>query len=347
MNLPMDDNRGTKTEQVRDEVFRAVLEGDYKPGDKLPPEREMARATNTSRITVRRAYAELEAAGILDRARGRGTHLRTQARGHGAEASSIVALLASVRDPFMLEFIRALEAALAAEGTVLALRLTDEDPAKEERAAMELVARGLRNLVVWPSGQGLAVATFERLRILGTNMVFFDRMLPGAFADYVGLDNRHAIRLLVDLVVRRGRRSALFISHSRLDADSDRDREEAFLRLCRDRALPHRLVRVPWKGNVLGAVQLGRQRWLQGLNDPAILCVNDEVAVAVRHGVPEPIPVCGIDGLPEAIDAQIPTVSQPMAAMAQRALRMLREQQRMGISWASRRVFCKGRLVAP
>ena len=167
-----DANGATKTEQVRDQVFRAVLQGDYKPGDKLPPERDMARSTATSRITVRRAYAELAGAGIVDRARGRGTHLRTENRGH-ASAGSVVGLLASVQDPFMLEFITALEAALAAEGAVFALRLTDEDPAREERAAMELVARGVRNLVIWPSGRCLSVGTFERLRILGTNLVFF------------------------------------------------------------------------------------------------------------------------------------------------------------------------------
>ena len=344
--MQMKEDRGTKTEQVRDGVLRAVLHGDFKPGDKLPPERDMARSTRTSRITVRRAYEEMEAAGILDRARGRGTYLRTQVRGHGS-SGSMVALLASVRDPFMLEFITALDAAMVSQGGVLALRLTNEDPSREERAAMELVARGLRDVIVWPSGQELSVSVFERLRILGTNMVFFDRMFPGAYADYVGLDNRHAIRLLMDLAGRRGRRSALFVSHSRLGADSDKDREEAFMRLCRDRALAHRLVRVPWKGNVPGAVQLNRRRWLHGLNDPAVLCVNDDVAVAVRRSMPDRVPVFGIDGLPEAIAAGIPTVSQPMAAMAQRAIQMLREQQRMGVSWVSRRVFCKGRLVAP
>lgn len=346
MNPDTNDDRQTKTERVRDQVFRAVLEGDYKPGDKLPPERDMARFTRTSRITVRRAYAELEKAGILDRVRGRGTHLRTQARGHGS-SGSVVALLASVRDPFMLEFIMALESALAAVGAVLTLKLTDEDPSREERAAVELVARGVRNLVVWPSGRQLSVGTFERLRILGTNMVFFDRMFPGAFADYVGLDNRHAVRLLMDHAARRGRHSALFVSHSRLDADSDRDREEAFLALCRDRALPHRLVRVPWKGNVPGAVRLSGRKWLHGLKDPAVLCVNDDVAFAVRRELPDWVPVCGIDGLPEAVAAHIPTVSQPMAAMAQLATTMLREQQRKGVSWKSRRVFCKGRLITP
>ena len=71
----------TKTESVREQVFDAILHGEYLPGDAIPAEREMAEITGTSRITVRRAYAQLEKSGILERRQGRGTTIRTVPQG--------------------------------------------------------------------------------------------------------------------------------------------------------------------------------------------------------------------------------------------------------------------------
>ena len=54
--------------------LRAALEaGDWKPGDRLPPEVELAALYGCSLITVRRALDELRREGKLERSRGRGT----------------------------------------------------------------------------------------------------------------------------------------------------------------------------------------------------------------------------------------------------------------------------------
>ena len=180
--------RVTKTESLRLRIFRDILRGKYSPGDPLPPEREMALLAKVSRIIVRQAYAELEAAGIVQREQGRGTFVARTAGG-SAHNKDTIALLTSIRDAFSLEFLAAVEQAVARADAMLVIKLTEEDPAREEAAAIELVAKGVRNLIVWPSGRGLAEETFRRLRVLGTNMVFFDRVLPGDYADYIGLDN--------------------------------------------------------------------------------------------------------------------------------------------------------------
>jgi GntR family transcriptional regulator len=54
--------------------LRAAIEGgEYKPGDKLPPERELATSYGCSLITIRRALSELVRESRLERTRGRGT----------------------------------------------------------------------------------------------------------------------------------------------------------------------------------------------------------------------------------------------------------------------------------
>lgn len=53
-----------------------ILAGAHAPGDSLPGEEELAAAFGVSRITAKRALDELAAAGLVDRARGRGTRVR-------------------------------------------------------------------------------------------------------------------------------------------------------------------------------------------------------------------------------------------------------------------------------
>ena len=52
------------TEQIHQQLFHEILEGKYQPGERMPTEMETAARFQASRVTVRRAYAILEKAGI-------------------------------------------------------------------------------------------------------------------------------------------------------------------------------------------------------------------------------------------------------------------------------------------
>lgn len=52
-----------------------ILEGTFKPGDKLPPERELARQFQVSRPSLREGIQKLEAKGILESRHGGGTYV--------------------------------------------------------------------------------------------------------------------------------------------------------------------------------------------------------------------------------------------------------------------------------
>jgi GntR family transcriptional regulator len=59
--------------QLQRRLAQAVAEGRLKPGDSLPPERDMAAMTGLSRVTVRKAVQALVAEGLLTQRRGSGT----------------------------------------------------------------------------------------------------------------------------------------------------------------------------------------------------------------------------------------------------------------------------------
>jgi len=335
-----------KTEKVRSRVFRAILQGDFRPGDRIPPERRMAELTGTSRITVRRAYAALERAGVLERSRGRGTHISTALRGH-SERPDLTALLAWVQNPFMIQFVTHLEAGLAERNSLLILKLTDEDPAKEEQAAVDLVARGIRNLIVWPSGRAFPESALARLRVLGVNIVVFDRVVPGPYADFVGLDNRHGVHALLEQAWRDGCREALFIGHGGLDIDSARQRQEQFTAECGKRNIPQRVVRVPWRGDTRAALRRNARRWFSTGSALAVVCVHDPIALHVAEQQTGARGIYSIDGSPEAVTAGVWTYRQPMREMAERCIELLCRQQRQGTRWRAKQRYCRGELIRP
>jgi GntR family transcriptional regulator len=77
-------------EQVAAEIRRAIADGEAKPGERLPPARDLAAVLGVNTNTVLRALRELRDEGLLEFRRGRGiTVAGTPERG---------ALVARVRD---------------------------------------------------------------------------------------------------------------------------------------------------------------------------------------------------------------------------------------------------------
>ncbi len=62
--------------QLKEQLKMAVAGGVLKPGDRLPPVRELAAALSVNPNTVARAYSELEREGLLSSEQGRGTFVR-------------------------------------------------------------------------------------------------------------------------------------------------------------------------------------------------------------------------------------------------------------------------------
>lgn len=74
--------------QVYLDLSAALDAGEWRPGDRLPPERELATSYGCSLITVRHALEELVRQGRLERTRGRGTFVKPPRIVHDLTATS-------------------------------------------------------------------------------------------------------------------------------------------------------------------------------------------------------------------------------------------------------------------
>jgi GntR family transcriptional repressor for pyruvate dehydrogenase complex len=68
--------KNSMTELVAKQLLGLLTDGYLKPGDKLPPERELANQLKVGRTTVREALKLLTLSGLLEARRGDGTYVR-------------------------------------------------------------------------------------------------------------------------------------------------------------------------------------------------------------------------------------------------------------------------------
>jgi len=99
-------------EQTAAEIRRAIAEGEAKPGERLPPARDLAAVLGVNTNTVLRALRALRDEGLLEFRRGRGitvagspergavvsraNELLRFARAHGYQREELLALIKSL-----------------------------------------------------------------------------------------------------------------------------------------------------------------------------------------------------------------------------------------------------------
>ena len=120
-----------KSVYVTEQIIKAIRDGAYKVGEKLPPERVLTEKMGVSRPLIREALSALEISNILETKVGSGTYVRKMIRNNAEIEQQILSIL-DKGDP-----IEALEARIPIEEGLVrlaAIRATPEDLKKIEDA---------------------------------------------------------------------------------------------------------------------------------------------------------------------------------------------------------------------
>lgn len=75
--------RTQRSDEVRLQIERAIRNGDFEPGERLPSERELVETFGVSRVSVREAIRSLEALGFVRVHQGRGAFVTDRRSGFG------------------------------------------------------------------------------------------------------------------------------------------------------------------------------------------------------------------------------------------------------------------------
>src|SRR4030095_11549848 len=104
---------GLMTAQVVTQVQEMIHQGKLKPGDRLPPERELAKRLGISRASLRASLHFLAAIGVLTMRPGSGSYIATGPPALDSAPLSMLAALHGFTTDKMFEARRLVEVAVA------------------------------------------------------------------------------------------------------------------------------------------------------------------------------------------------------------------------------------------
>lgn len=110
--------------EIVDQIRDLIAAGRIKPGDRLPPERELADLFKASRNSVRDAIRVLAQMGLIESRQGDGTYVRSVSAEELAEPLALMLLQSRTQMRELWEVRRVLEPALAG---FAAARITDDE----------------------------------------------------------------------------------------------------------------------------------------------------------------------------------------------------------------------------
>ena len=129
-------------QQIVDQISRMIRDGSLNPGDRLPPERQLAEEFGVSRAAVREALSALGLMGLVEVRPGEGTFVRSVTE--EALITPMALLVAMERDEAIgLEMLE-IRAALEAEAAYLAAQRREPEDLFAMEAALEQMEADLQ-----------------------------------------------------------------------------------------------------------------------------------------------------------------------------------------------------------
>jgi LacI family transcriptional regulator len=313
-----------------------IRSGYYPVGSRLTPERVLAEELGVHRTTIRRVISRMVADGLLESRRGCRPIIRLP--GDTRSIALLMSGTASTR-PFN-EIITGVEKAASAAGYRLLFSNTygvtgDLSRAAEAASLQDLIDHPVAGVVLWAFSPEDTLPYIEQLSARGCPVVTIDRRVPGAPADFVGIDNSDAVAQIVDYLAGLGHERMVFISGIYETTTTAREREQGFLSALESHGLPsgpERIVRVPddppsqWLAPMLSAPD--RPTAFVALNDWFAFLIKRSVE-SIGYSVPDDVCLTGFDDLEDELLSTpfLTTIRQPFERMGRHAVRLLQRRQ--------------------
>ena len=325
-----------KHRQVYTALWRDILSGRLKRGDRLPSEAELVRSFGASRITVGRAVRDLQRDGLVERRAGSGTYVKTP---YAARALSFGLLIPDLGETEIFEPVcqGMMTSPLAHKHALLWGSPSGPSTSAADRAwqtCRQYIERRVAGVFFAPlefvaERDEVNQRIADALDNAGVPIVLLDRTITPyprrGRHDLVGIDNRRAGYAITEHVVRLGSKRVAFIGMP--DAAATVDAREAGYRealygagLPVDRALIGRLD--PASTPDVAA-------FMKSSQPDAIVSANDRTAgklmqtlLRLGYAIPRDVRLVGIDDVEFASLLPVPltTLRQPTREIGDAAL---------------------------
>jgi len=327
----------TLTQQLSQQFTWLIASGQIRPGDRLPPVRQLAEHLAISVNTVRSVYQALEANGLTATRHGAGTRvLERDARPLAQIAAemrshTVGVILPSLANPFYHPFLDGVEAVAHRDLTMLFVCNTHDDPSEAWRYFAQLSAKHVDGIIVVSHDTSEFLAGGVSAPLLPVITVDW----PGAAGYAVSLDLAGAGYQATRHLLSHGHRRVGLITWERKRANVLLV-NAGYRQALREAGItfdPALIARVPAFDVAAGAE--GARRLLALSPSPtAIFAIADMLAVGAMTAIkkaglriPQDVALAGFNDIPTAalVDPPLTTVVAPARDMGIQAMCMLKD----------------------
>jgi DNA-binding LacI/PurR family transcriptional regulator len=317
---------------VQEALIDAIGSGHFRPGQRLPSTKELSRQLSVSLVTAHRALQNLEAAGYVTRAQGRGTFVAD--RHAASEPMTRLGLVlhqeASLADYYHSQILEGVRQASREHRSDLVILQFEQ-----------AVTEGCRGYLFINPRSAALENLYQRIAGKTPVLVVGARSHLDAVSS-VDVDNVDLIRQAVEHLHRLGHRRLVYVGGAE-DLSNSRDRRQGFVDTCdrlqigpRDRFV---LGARSWKLNGTEKMQL--DRLLSSSPRPTAIVAGgyyltlDVYAAAATTAlrIPADLSVVGVDDPPSAghLSPPLTTLRQPLVHLGHSAATLINEYLRTGV----------------
>lgn len=192
--------------QIKEYLLQLIKDNKEVPRYKLPSENQVAVKFNTSRITAKRAFTELQEEGYIYRMQGKGSFINQEKKNAEAKNSAefVCLLLPNIGSNFISNLVKGVQKVLKEQGYHLLIMTEREDELSRNNLVSEIVDLGIKGIIIFPNNSAhynkdLLLLAFNKFPV-----VFVDRTLHNIDVSSVSSDHQNMSKKAVQLLIDKG-----------------------------------------------------------------------------------------------------------------------------------------------
>jgi len=201
-----------KYHQLKELLKGKIISGEWKPGEKIPAEKEIVKNCDCSLITVNKAVSKLVEEGYVFRERGRGTFVSPKQLWGNAEEPIVLKLIGmvvpDVTNDFGRTIVRGVEDYLHSRGYSLIIGNHDQNIDKAQNYVSLLLKKHIDGVIFSPVlGENYEEKNARILKKLNHRdipVVLIDKYLRNMDCSYVASDNIESSCKMTESLIKAG-----------------------------------------------------------------------------------------------------------------------------------------------
>lgn len=335
----------TKTERVKRELLKMILENELQPGFMLPSEGKIAETYGVSKMTSKMALNELVEAGIIYRVPRQGSFIceidfskirlmlnMEQNVEAVALKSPYVALVIPKIDLYTGQIIKEFIQVASEANYQVVLKVSDGDNEKEDSILKEVAAiPGIKGVVMFPGDKNTCGVELLNYKMKKMPIVMVDRVFKEIEFDSVYHDHYQGAKDIVNYLIHHGHEKIGFVSYDVSEVSSREERYKGYMNAMMEANIhvlnDYVLIKdFQEDGHIL------KDYLNKNPNMTAVFCADDYIALRLYHAaakldihIPDRLSVVGFtdNEILSYLHIPLTTVRQPVGHLVAKAFEIL------------------------